>query len=207
MPAPDDSAEIIVNGSSYRDWSSVKVTSGSAGAVREFTFTAVEKDRFGSWHGRRDQANQTGRSLSDYPRRRARNRRLCAGAPGEHHRDRARRPDIRPSKLTDAIMSSVTRKPSQYKNQTFETIAKDKLAPHGIGLKFENPPPGHDKKFQDVSAVPGETVFGFVARLARMRGLMLRDDENGDLLAGNIDQNKPSLAILSKATTSKSETA
>ncbi len=41
-----------------------------------------------------------------------------------------------------------------------------------------------EKVFKDVSVTPGESVWSVIDRLARMRGMFVHDDENGNLVLG-----------------------
>lgn len=77
-------------------------------------------------------------------------------------------------------------KNSQFRGYNFQQIAKSALAPYGLDLKIVNPPKGWDKAFKDVNVIPGDSVFSFLERLARQRGLFLFDDKNGDLNAGRL---------------------
>lgn len=88
------------------------------------------------------------------------------------------------SKANDYVDSTVDRKNSHFRNKSFEEIAKKVLEPFGLSIRIENPPEGADKKFKDISTNPGETAHAFIERLARARRMFVRDDVDGNVVAG-----------------------
>lgn len=91
------------------------------------------------------------------------------------------------SVTADLARSSVAVQPGTYNGSTFEQAANAVMAPHGITLKMLNPPPIVSKPFKSLVPQYGEVVGEFLARTAMMRGLFLTDDENGNVVAGQID--------------------
>lgn len=87
------------------------------------------------------------------------------------------------SKANDYVDSTVERKNSQYRNKPLKEIAEKVLKPFGLSFKIENGTKSADKPFKDVSANPGETAHSFIERLARARGLFIRDDKDGNVIA------------------------
>lgn len=87
------------------------------------------------------------------------------------------------SKANDYVDSTVERKNSQYRDKSLKQIAEKVLQPFGLSFKIENPTKNADKPFKDVSANPGETAHSFIERLARARGLFIRDDKDGNVIA------------------------
>lgn len=100
------------------------------------------------------------------------------------------------SSTMDLIDSSVIIKPGNYDNSTFEQAARGVMAPHPVKLIMQNPPAIASKPFQYLSVQYGETVGEFISRIAMMRGLILTDDENGNLVAGQGNPNAAPVAEL-----------
>ena len=78
---------------------------------------------------------------------------------------------------------TVTGKPGQYKQQTFQQIANAVAGQAGVKVKILGSPPGSDLPFARVSEHIGERMMDFIGRLARWRNLFLCDDEDGNLVA------------------------
>ena len=96
----------------------------------------------------------------------------------------------------DVHDSSVVIKPGTYNGTTFEQAARGVLAPHPVGLKIINPPSIVSKPFKSLSVQYGETCGEFISRIANMRGLIISDDENGNVVAGQGDPTAASVAEL-----------
>ncbi|NKJ03141.1 prophage tail gpP-like protein [Rhizobium sp. SG741] len=93
------------------------------------------------------------------------------------------------SQVLKAVRQSIPLKDGEFKNYSFQAIANKVLAPVGVVLKASNPPAGWDKAFKYVNIEPGETIFNLLSRLSKYRGVWLRDDKNGNLVAqGNADK-------------------
>lgn len=99
-------------------------------------------------------------------------------------------------KTADLAKSSVVVKPGTYDGYTFEQAARAVMQPHPSQLIMSNPPQSASKPFANLAVQYGETVGEFVDRIAKMRGLFLWDDENGNLLAGGADPSGAPVADL-----------
>jgi prophage tail gpP-like protein len=87
------------------------------------------------------------------------------------------------SPLLDAVVSSVDGNPGEYQNYTLAQIASAVLGKVGVGFQIVGSPAAADKIFPLVRENKGETRFGFVERLCRIRNLHLVDDGQGNLVA------------------------
>jgi prophage tail gpP-like protein len=87
------------------------------------------------------------------------------------------------SKAQPIIPASVEAKPGTYKKQTIESIGKAVFGKYGIGFKVAGSPAGANLPFPRVSERVGETCFGFIERLCRLRNLHLIDDGQGGIEA------------------------
>ncbi|GGC90274.1 hypothetical protein [Chelatococcus reniformis] len=83
-----------------------------------------------------------------------------------------------------APFMDVSVEPRQYRNTTYEGIANSVLGKHGIGFRMGKVPDGANDPFRNVLPQYGETVFGFLSRLARRRGLWLSTEADGTIVAG-----------------------
>lgn len=92
--------------------------------------------------------------------------------------------------------SSVVVKAGNFDGNTFEQAARAVMQPHQSQLVMLNPPQIASKPFPNLSVQYGETVAEFITRLANMRGLIITDDENGNLVAGQGDPNAAPVAEL-----------
>ncbi|MDL2409966.1 hypothetical protein PY650_30990 [Rhizobium calliandrae] len=93
------------------------------------------------------------------------------------------------SQVQKAVRQSIPLKDGEFKNYSFQAIANKVLAPVGVVLKALNPPAGWEKPFKYVNIEPDETPFSLLSRLSKYRGVWLRDDKNGGLVAqGNADK-------------------
>lgn len=72
----------------------------------------------------------------------------------------------------------------QFDNLGILAIAKRLCKPFGIKVSTPNTPATYGKAFDTIAGEPGETVFSFLDRLARMRGLLLWSDGLGSLVIG-----------------------
>lgn len=82
-----------------------------------------------------------------------------------------------------AELSSIDKPGGQYRNYTFEAIAKDVLKPLGLDFKAVGAPDGFDTPFRNVVVHTGETHADLLHRLARQRGVWLTTDEKGNYVA------------------------
>ena len=96
------------------------------------------------------------------------------------------------SRTVDLAHASVKVQPGTYDGATFQQATQAVLAPHNISLTMANPPDGASQPFKTLAPQYGETVASFISRIAAARNLLIGDDANGDLVAG---QANPSAAI------------
>lgn len=85
------------------------------------------------------------------------------------------------SRTGDLAASTVESKTGNFDGYGFEQVARSCLAPFGMGLQVLGKETG--TPFKWLQAQPGETVFAFLDRLARMRGLILAPGTDGRLVA------------------------
>src|SRR6202035_4502607 len=84
------------------------------------------------------------------------------------------------SLTADAVDSSAPVNGGQYKGYTFQAIASALAQNAGVKLVITGSSPDLARPFPQFSIAYGETVFMAVERLARMRGLHITDDANGN---------------------------
>ena len=70
------------------------------------------------------------------------------------------------------------------------------MQPHGVSMVTRNPPPGWDRPFDFAAPHYGETCFAFINRLANQRGLLLTDDKDGNLVAGQADASTAAVSLV-----------
>lgn len=79
-----------------------------------------------------------------------------------------------------ASRASIIDKTGNYDNMTFEQVARKVLAPFAVGIEVIgvlNATP-----FKRLQNEPGETVWNFLERIARVRGIILGSDHLGNVL-------------------------
>ena len=88
----------------------------------------------------------------------------------------------------------------QLKEFTFQQIANLICGRQKPPIKFipKDPPPGWDKPFRDAQVFHGESDFQFTERLARMRGVVLTTDKDGNLVGGSIKGGDKGAATLTE---------
>lgn len=91
------------------------------------------------------------------------------------------------SLMQEALVSSVKVVQGNYNATTFEQATRAVLQPHGINLVMQNAPAIASKPFKNLAVQYGETCLEFISRIAMMRGLILTDDADGNLIAGQAD--------------------
>lgn len=85
--------------------------------------------------------------------------------------------------------------PKEYIETTIDTIIEDICRVLNIGFKFM----GYvGAPFERVDLQPGQDVFSFITDLARQRGFLITDDEEGDLVIYNTSINKKIFARYEK---------
>lgn len=186
MPKPVEIATIEANGVIYKNWQSVEVINVTDQApLISFNFTASEKGGKGSLvdlklkPGDKVTVKLAGITVIKDGWVMVRQ----AGYDANQHMVQIAGYD----KSGELIHNDVPLKGNQFKKSTFEQIAKKVMQPHGITLKMVNAGKDAEKKFKDIAAIPGESVYDFVDRLARMRNLHLWASGDGTLLAGHME--------------------
>jgi prophage tail gpP-like protein len=178
MPNPDEVATLIVGGHKFDDWQSVWVQSRYAEAYPHFRFTAAE----------RDPVPELWTTLQFKPGDE------CAiylggqlGVTGViEERQVAYDANNHAVQLSGvgltwyAARSSVMHKTGNFDGKTFEQVGREVIAPYGVGIKTIgtlNAIP-----FKQLQVQPGETVWDFLERIARPRGIVLGSDVEGNFL-------------------------
>ena len=90
--------------------------------------------------------------------------------------------EIQAGTYTDVMTASVVSQTMEYKDKTFEQIARDQLKRVGVNLVFEGGSPP-STKFPRVSATHGETIIDFLETIARPLGISFSSNPNGDFVA------------------------
>ncbi|MGM4980889.1 phage baseplate assembly protein [Rhizobium sp. 11_C7_N12_5] len=190
MPKIEETCEVTINGKVFRDWDSVTATASSNPVVRMVTLSVTEKVGANG---------SVGQALQIKPGDSATVK--LAGvlfASGHIHERQvaydANNHSVRvtfASQVLKAVRQSIPLKDGEFKGYSFQAIANKALAPVGIALKTLNPPAGWDKAFKYVNIEPGETIFNLLSRLSKYRGIWLRDDRNGNLVAQGNSDKKP----------------
>ncbi len=187
MPKFDEWAEVEAGGSIYRDWTAVRVTrglsnKGCAIAVLQLVEPSNGDGTIDFASIKLKPGDKVTVTLAGY--------KVFDGIVTDRQASfDARRRGVQivcKAYYTDIIKSNVPLKGSQFRDYPFDAIAKRVLEPSGLKLKIENPPKDFGKKFKDVSANPGDTVYSFLDRLARMRGVRLRSGEGKEVVVGCI---------------------
>jgi prophage tail gpP-like protein len=86
------------------------------------------------------------------------------------------------SKNADLVKSTLDLPPGQFKNQTLQQLASAAAGKFGIGFSLQGAVADAQKVFERVSVHMGESPFQFIMRLAQMRNIHTRDDENGNIV-------------------------
>lgn len=100
------------------------------------------------------------------------------------------------SRTCDVADSSVIIKPGDYNGFNVQQIANGVMQPHGVSMVTRNPPSGWDRPFDFAAPHYGETCFAFINRLANQRGLLLTDDKDGNLVAGQADASTAAVSLV-----------
>jgi prophage tail gpP-like protein len=94
------------------------------------------------------------------------------------------------SKTADAVDSSVPVNGGQYKGYTFQALASALAKSVDVNLLVRGTSPTLTQPIPQFSIAWGETAFMAVERLARLRGLHLTDDANGNWIADVFNPNE-----------------
>lgn len=185
MPAPVETAVLTVNGRAYSGWTSVMVRRLYGGACSDFEFTAAEPldaaADFASW--RITPGDKCTVTLAG----------ILAFTGYVFVRQGSFNPQLHGLMVTgrsltaDAVDSSAPVNGGQYKGYSFEAIASALAQGAGVNLVIKGSSPDLARPFPQFSIAYGETVFEAVERLARLRGLYITDDANGNWIADVFD--------------------
>jgi prophage tail gpP-like protein len=178
MPKIEEFASITVNGTVYRDWTTVVVRQRYGDSVSDFQFTCTEgaplASNFASLKIKPGDActiHLAGQlALTGYVTTRQ------ASYDATSHGVII----IGRSGTMQAVDASTPVKDQEFKNTGWEAIARKVLGERGVGLVMRG---ASGPPFKRADPIPGETAFNFLERLARMRGLVLTDNEKGQLVA------------------------
>ncbi|TXN29604.1 hypothetical protein FV232_24995 [Methylobacterium sp. WL30] len=88
------------------------------------------------------------------------------------------------SKAGVAAEGSIDSGTGQYRGYKLDAIANSVLKPYGVKFRIENPPAGANEPFPQVMVRYGESPFDLISRLCNQRGLWLRADADGTMVAG-----------------------
>lgn len=82
-------------------------------------------------------------------------------------------------KTADLVDCSIDNGKAQYNNVSLEAVARELIAPFGLSLKVET---SVGARIDTIAIQVGETVFEFLEKLARKRGVLLTTDGRGSLV-------------------------
>ncbi|HVG51529.1 MAG TPA: hypothetical protein VM867_07850 [Xanthobacteraceae bacterium] len=178
MPKPSEVAQLVVAGNQFEDWTSVWVQHPWGGPYPLFRFTASERDNLPTdWRKLQfkpgdkceimlgGQLGVTGQITERQVAYDASNHAVQLSGKGT---------------TWGATTSSVDDKTGNFDNMSMTAIADKVLAPFGVKAlpigKIDQRP------FDRMQAQPGELVFDFLDRIARMRGVLMGSDHLGNML-------------------------
>jgi prophage tail gpP-like protein len=175
----NETVELTVNGTIYKDWTTVLVRREYGVAVSHFQFTCTEAVPLA----------RVVTSLQIKPGDACTVKLAGHLAIAGHVYLRQASYDanrhgvmiVGRSKTGDLVDSSAPLDTGEFKEQPWESIARKMLSKHGIGLVTKGTI--NSTPFKRADIIPGESVFQFIERLARMRGIVLSDDVSGNLVA------------------------
>ena len=178
MADPDLTATIKVDGTTYTNWTDVRVTRVYAAAFSDFAFGCAEPGNPGSSYstlrirpGQRCQVTLAGVQVIDgYVTDRQ------VGYDGNVHQVL-----IQGRSLTREIARS-TAEPGQYRGYSFQAIAERLCKDRGVKVIVKDPPPGWDRPIPNYRTNMFATVWSNLERLARKRGVQMYDDAQGNLV-------------------------
>lgn len=96
------------------------------------------------------------------------------------------------SKTADLVDSSVITTPTQWKGARMQTIVDALVAPFGLTVVYSA---GAGEVFNDFTIQQSETVFAAIERMCRMRGLLVSDNEAGNLVITRVGSARSQGAI------------
>jgi prophage tail gpP-like protein len=170
-------ATLIVEGLKFEDWESVYVQHRWGEAFAHFKFTAAEREEGGDWRALRFAPGQFCEiQLAGVPAIKTgviTTRQVAYNA--KQHMVQL----IGKTRTAWGYKSSVDKTDGNFDGKSFKEIAEEVLKPYGkikiIGTL--NP-----RKFKKCQSNPGETIWDFLERIARPRGIILGSDHEGNFL-------------------------
>jgi prophage tail gpP-like protein len=96
-------------------------------------------------------------------------------------------------KTGDIVDCSVRDEPAQFKKQTLLQLASSVCSPHGVDVTLAT---DAGEVFKTAAIQPGESVFEFLERHARTRGVLLVPDMRGGLIITGPGKTKASTALV-----------
>ncbi|TCR60940.1 phage baseplate assembly protein [Bosea sp. BK604] len=200
MPNPAEIAELMVNGSIYRDWETVTVQRGFQQTASIMTFAAASPIESGTWAGQKLKIGD--RCTCRLAGVEVANGLLATRQVVYDARSHALQVQAS-SKTADLAYASVAQS-GGFKNNTLSGISNNLLKPHGIKFRIDGSPAGAEKPFARFHVQPGETVVSAIARLCQMRNIWLTDDEKGNLVGKRLDRSEGPMAHLEEGRNIKS---
>lgn len=180
MADPDLYCEVRTDGGTYRDWLSVTVAqSFDQNWSRSFQLTCAEPSAESAFRlkpGDRVDIALAGQVLikEGFITQRQ------AAYDGSRHA-------VQVSGFSKAGLTTIAAAESgtgQFRGYKVDAIAGAVLKPYGLRFKVEGAPKGWDTPFPQVMIRHGETPFALISRLCNQRGLWLRSEADGTLVAG-----------------------
>lgn len=190
MAEPVATPEIEANGKRFTRWTRVSVTLTMESIVSGFSFEHVEPPGVS--------VDDVGINEGDEVKIRVDGEFVSAGyvdsvSVSETSNDGLRFAVTGRTYTKDLYDTSAQHDPGEWSDATLDTIARDLLAPYGIGLTLGEVVDTIDSEAEDVvsqrvsvpfrrvSIEPGETVADVLRRMARLRGLLLLANPDGSL--------------------------
>ncbi len=185
MGNASETAVLTVGGRNYSGWTSVMVRRIYGGACSDFGFTAAEPldgtTDFSSWRiSVGDQCTITLAGILAFTG-------YVFVRQGSFNATQHGLMVTGRSLTADAVDSSAPVNGGQYKGYTFQALASTLAKQAGVNLIIKGSSPDLSRVFPQFSIAYGETVFSAVERLARLRGLHITDDANGNWIADAFD--------------------
>lgn len=106
--------------------------------------------------------------------------------------------EIKGATTTIDIVDSKLRPPFEFADITLDDLIKRLIEPHGFSVIIEADTGG---AFQRVTATSGDTIFSFLNKLARQRGVLLTCDIEGNLVVTRAVIDSPPVATLEENVT------
>lgn len=174
MTEASDLVELTIGGQVHRGWKEARVEVGIDTVAHSFQLTLAERwpGEEKAWvieAGSAAKVSIGGETLiSGY---------IDVVEPGLSGDDHTIRVSGR-AKAADLIDCSAVAKPGSWKGKKLEEIATELAKPFGITVTAEA---STAPAFKAFALQPGETVFEAIARMAKMRGLLVISDADGNL--------------------------